>query len=1050
MAHKGAIDLFAKHHVAANILMLLMIIAGVWGLSKLNTQFLPNFALDVITVNVVWPGATAEDVERSITIPLEQELKTIYNINEITSVSFEGRASVSIEFQENSDMGLALDDVKERVSLVRNLPLNAQEPEISRVVRFENIAQIILTGSESLEALRPVAYDIKRKLLRQGVAKIDIKGLPEQELAIQIPSETLFEIRKTLPEIAQEIDALSLNIPAGTAGKDELGHSIRSPEQLREIRDFESLPLSLTNEDEPVLLKELATLTQRPQKDEVIIRYKGKPAIQLNLLRTEDADSLKSAKILNNWVIQDRPTYGQNIDIHVYNESYKPIQERIDLLLKNGVGGLILILIILFILLDKRIAFWVAAGIPVSIFAALGLLYLFGGTINMVSLFALIMTLGIIVDDTIVVGENAFTRMQQGEHPLSAAINAAHSMFVPVMASSLTTIAAFLPLMLIGGVIGNILFDIPFVVICVISASIIECFFVLPGHLYHSFNRLSGKQISAEIHKESHTVFAERFVKWRETTYRHFITRCIEFRWVTLSIAVAIGIVILSLAISGRVGFTFFPTPDGQIVRTHIQFIAGTPEDKVNRFVDEVLAKLDETRNHFKALEGQDIVQHAVVFLKQGAEQQSASRGSYVASIIVELSSPDQRNVLNTDFVNQWRESVQLPAGIEKFTIFAQRGGPPGKDIDINIIAEDTSSLKAASLTLQEALNEYSGVFNVQDDLPYGKPQLVYRLTTQGESLGLTLESLGQQLRAAFDGNLFQIFNLVEEEVEVRVILPDDERDNLATLHYFPIKTPGGKMAPLNTVAYFSFQQGLESIRHTDGLLTTNISAEIDVAQTNANTIISDLEQTTLPDLMRTFGIEYQLKGRSEDQAETFADMGKGVVIALVLIYLILAWVFSSYLWPLAVMAILPFGIIGAIFGHWVMGLNLTLLSFFGFFGLSGIVVNDSIILVTAYRRLRQDNMKMQQAIVEASVTRLRAVLLTSLTTIAGLTPLVFETSLQAQFLIPMAVSISFGLMFATFLVLIIVPILLYSIEHAKVSAKWTFRSYKRNRLSPA
>ncbi len=1038
-SHKGWIGAFAHHKVAANILMLLMILSGVFGLSKLNTQFLPNFELDIITVSVIWPGATAEDVERSITIPLEQELKTLYNIDEMTSASYEGRASIIINFEEGSDVGLALDDVKERVSLVRNLPEESEEPEVTRVVRFENIAQLIIASEQGLEVLSPIAYEIKRDLLALGVAKVDINGLPEQEIAIQIPAEKLFDIQKSLPELANEIDVQSISLPAGTAGRNEQGYSIRSPEQIRSIEEFGQIALDLSESDEPVLLKEIATITQRSQKDEVVLFYDKKPALELTLLRTEEADSLKSAELLETWVRDIRPQYGDNLDVHIVNESWRPIEERINLLIKNGIGGLALILIILFLLLERRIAFWVAAGIPVSLFAAIGILSLVGGSINMISLFAMIMTLGIIVDDTIVVGENAFTRIQRQVPPLKAAVDAGRAMFTPVMAASLTTVAAFIPLMLISGIIGNVLFDIPLVAICVIIASVIECFLVLPGHIVHAFSKKEKNKQGALRLKPPSRV-SERFVAWRETTYRRWITKSIQHRVLFLSVSVAIALVIFSLPMSGRIGFNFFPSPDGRILKANIQFIDGTPPSTVETFVEQVRSALWQTQEHFQTLNDEKVVKHALIFANIGAGEQNPSRGAHTSSMTIELVSPDQRETTNQAFVDHWRSLVILPPGIESFTVFAQRGGPPGNDIEINLIGDDTTNLKAASLELQAALRQFNGVFNIQDDLPYGKPQLVYRLSTEGAASDLTLASLGAQLRSAIDGQIVEIFNLIEEEVEVRVVLPDAQRDSLATLHYFPIKLPSGRMVPLSAVADFSIQQGLEVINHTDGQLTAKVSAEVDAQTTNANQVLFDLEQGLLQALNQSYGVDYELKGRLEDQAETFADMGKGVILALTLIYLILTWVFGSYSWPLTVMAILPFGIVGAIFGHWVMGIELTILSFFGIFGLSGIIVNDSIILVTFYRRLIQQGMRMQQAVVEASVARLRAVLLTSLTTIAGLLPLLFETSLQAQFLIPMAVSISFGLLFATVLVLFIVPILLYSLEHAKTSVRWIRR----------
>lgn len=1052
IANNSIIAAFCKHKVAANIVMILMLMSGVWAILQLNTQFLPNFKLEVVTISVVWPGASAEDVEQAVTIPIEQELKGLNHVKEISSVSRESIASIRIEFQEGSDISQALDEVKQQVALVKNLPNDSEPPEVLKVVRFENIARVILSGPDNLEQLRPIAYEFKRQLLDYGIAKINIAGLPEKEIAIQIPSENIFAMQQSLPQIADQILQASQTLPVGTAGEDALGHAIRSPGKLKSPYEFGKITLD-TKQQQRIQVNQIADIIERPQKNEVLLEYEGKPAVELTLLRTETADSLASAKILDDWLEQVKPIVGDSLNIIVFDESWRPIDERITLLVKNGVGGLALILIILFLFLEKRIAFWIAFGIPASFAASLFILYLLGGSINMVSLFALIMTLGIIVDDTIVVGENAFARMEKGEHPTNAAIKGAQNMLAPIIASSLTTIAAFVPLMLIGGIIGNILFDIPLVVICVISMSLIECFFVLPGHISHSYSKSAKKikQKEAKFFKRpgdllnrARNFVDEKFNQFKDNQFRCALKWSIKHKWSSISIAISFFLVVISLLTTNRIGYQFFPTPDSNIVKAHIQFIAGTPQKTVYDFLNQVNTALNQVQQDILQETEQDIIRSAVTYQNQGsASRDDPNRASHVGSIVIELTSPDSREVSNQQFIEKWRAKITTPPGLEKFLIFSQRGGPPGKDIDIDLIGTDTKQLKEAAIDLQNKISVYPGVFNLQDNLPYGKPELIYELLPQAETLGVTVQSLGRQLRAAFDGSIVQIINIAEDDIEVRVILPDAEKDNLATLRFFPILTPQGNMVPLSTIAKFKEHKGLASIRHIDGLLTVRISAEVNPNIGNAQEIINELLETAIPEVVEKHGIRYKLKGKSEDQKDTFEDMGRGVILAVGLIYLILAFVFASYTWPLTVMAIIPFGVAGGILGHYIMNVDLTLLSFFGFFGLSGIVVNDSIILVTLYRKLRESKMRMKDAIIEASSQRLRAVLLTSLTTIAGLTPLLFETSVQAQFLIPMAVSISFGLAFATVLVLFLVPILLYMEEQLLIRWRWVKRRAK-------
>jgi multidrug efflux pump subunit AcrB len=1012
------IGIFAQHKVAANLLMLILVLAGLASLTRLNTQFFPNFVLDTITVRVEWRGASAEDVEDAISSRLEQELRTIDFVEKMTSTSSYGSAVVALEFEEDTEMGAALDQVKEEVAQLRNLPSDAEIPKISLVTRYEPIARLLITTEGELDELRHFVHDAEHELLDRGISRVTITGLPEEEMAIQLSTQKLASLGLDLNDVADRISELSRDLPAGEVGNADTARLLRSLDQRRDADAFAQLPLKTDYSGRLVLLDDVAKIERRSMRNQVSLFYEDRPAVEIRLQRTESADSLKSAEILQEWVAETRPNLPRGVNLKVYDASWELIAERMNLLLTNGLGGLVLVIGVLFLFLHGRVAIWVAVGIPVSFMATLFVMYLFGGTINMISLFGLIMALGIIVDDAIVVGEDGLAHYQMGEGSLMAAEGGARRMLAPVIASSLTTISSFLPLMLIGGTIGNILFDIPFVVVCVIIASLFESFLILPGHLRHAFHKIHHQKPQPR-----RQWLDTKFNTLRDDYFRPLVTKAIEYRSVTIVTTVALLIVMIGLLAGGRILFTFFPSPEGVKIFANARFTAGTPSHVVAEFLDELNQSLDET----EAALGGDLIVLDVTRLGSAstAGRASSQTAERFGSIQVEMTSPDARDVRNKTFMQAWRQRITLPAGIETFTLSESRAGPPGNDIDIRLTGASAETLKQAGQDVAQALKQLPGVNAVEDDMPYGQEQLIYKIKGQGEVLGLTVNNVGRQLRAAFDGRLVQIFQDGDDEVEVRVMLPDSERNTLATLENFMLQLPQGGSVPLSSVVEFKARRGFDVLRHTDSQLAIHITANVDTKLNNANNIIADLKKDFLPDITQRYGVKAGFEGRAEDQAETISEMKQGLMLALILIYLILAWVFSSYGWPLVVMTAIPFGLIGALFGHAVMGIDLTILSLFGIFGLSGIVVNDSIILVTFYKQLREKGMATTEAIIDAACHRLRAVLLTSLTTIGGLTPLLFETSRQAQFLIPMAVSISFGLMFATVLVLLVIPALL-------------------------
>lgn len=1022
----GFISTFVRHRVAANILMAVLIIAGVFALGKLNVQFFPTFNLDQVSVRVEWRGAAAEDVEDGVTAPLEQRLKSVANLDRMTSTASQGIASITLEFKEGTDPVVALDEVKQQVAEFRNLPADAETPQVSRVTRYDSIARLLITGG-SLDELRRLARGYETELLAQGIDKVDLVGIPNDEVAIDIPARELERMNLTLDQAAVRIAAVSRDAPAGMVGTGEVQREVRAIEQRRDPRDFRNLPL-VAEAGSRVELAEVADIRRQARDGSLYLFVDGKPAVEMLLKRAEDGHSLKAAKIFQDWLDAARPKLPKGIEIQVYDEQWSLIKDRIYLLVKNGLGGLLIVVAILYLFLNGRVAFWVAMGIPTAFMATLAVLWLMGGSINMISLFALIMALGVIVDDAIVVGEDAYAHHRMGEKPLLASEGGARRMFWPVMASSLTTVAAFIPLMLVGGPIGNIMFDIPFVMICVLVASIIECFLILPAHLRNAFVH-DPTSVAHGLRQRLETGF-DRF---RDHGFRPVLTRAIEYRGATVLAGVALMILAVGLLAGGRVKFTFFPTPEGQVVYANATFVAGTPKADVAQFVRHLEHTLAETE---QALEqqnaGRKVVQQAIS--RQGGlagEGGPAQQGEQFGAMVIELTPSDQRDVRTEQFVHAWRERIQLPPGMESFVLTERRGGPPGSDIMVRFTGSDEHQLKQASLELQTALRQVRGVYGIEDDMPFGREQMVFSLTPQGEALGLTVDDLSRQLRAAFDGRLVQIFQDGPDEVEVRVRLPESERAGLAALGRMNIRTPSGDWAPLASVASWRNRQGFEALRHADAQLAVEVKAAVDSTQNNSNEILAELAKSTLPPLLEKYGVRYSFEGRAKDQRETMSDMKTGLQLGLVLIFLILSWVFAHYGWPLIIMLAIPFGLAGAIAGHWLMGIDLTVLSMFGLFGLSGIVVNDSIVLVEFYKHQREKGLPVQDALVEAASQRLRAIMLTSLTTIGGLAPLMLETSLQAQFLIPMATSITFGLAVTTFVALFWLPAMLSFYESA-------------------
>lgn len=1040
---RGILALFTRHPTAANLLMLIMLLAGFAGLSKLNTQFFPTFAIEYVTISVAWPGATAKDVDESIVSAIEPEVRFLDAVKKVQSTAFEGRASIAIEYNQGSDMQQALSDVEQAMAQITTLPEDSEEPVIRRILIYETIARIVLSGDISELALKNWAKYLRDGLLENGIERVETFGVRDEELVVEITPERLRQLDLTLSDIGDRIAAQSMDLPSGQLAGGT--RQIRAEGLAKDPISLGDIELIAREDGARVTLNQVAQVERRFDEDQPTGLRHNYPAIELHVQRPATADSLETQETLQAWLDKVRPTLPPSLTVEIHDIQADLIQQRIDLLIENGISGLILVLFVLFLFLNGPIAFWVALGIPVSLAATMAVMYLTGQSINMLSLFGIIMAIGIVVDDAIVVGEEAETRHTNGDGPLQAALGSARRMAAPVSASSLTTCASFLPLFLITGTIGDIIGGIPAVVVAVIIASLFECFFVLPAHLRHALPGVARNKANPNRIVRLQQRFDAAFKRLQNGPFRRAIQQAISWRYLTVSLALFSLIWAVGIMAGGRVGFVFFPTPESDKIFAQVELVAGATREDTAGVVRELASALELTITQLSAelpegtpatLDGQPLA-HMVfgrlgTTVQQGIGSQDSAQDVF-GGLVIELTPSDNRNIRTNTLIERFRENAPQSPGLLNITIEEQRGGPPGADVDIRISGDTLDQLKASSVAIQQLLRRYTGIRNVTDNLPYGTPELVLEVSDRGRALGFSTAELGRQLRDALEGDIAYRFADGDEEVLVRVQLPESATD-VGILERLWLRSPFSNLeVPLSSVVTVSEESGFTRIPREDGARQVAITADIlGGTGINTDTVIENLDRDGIFDIADKHNVSISYKGKAEEQAETFAGMALGGVLGLALIYLVLAWVFGSYTRPIVVMLIIPFGFVGAVAGHYALGYDVTILTMTALLGLSGIVVNDSIVLVTQVQKL-MPKMSVTQAIIQGSVDRSRAVLLTSMTTIGGLLPLMFETSLQAQFLIPMALTFVSGLAFATVLVLVVIPAFLAIQEDTRI-----------------
>jgi len=1047
----GLIGIFVRHPTAPNLLMAVLILLGAFSLLRLNRQFFPTFDLPAITVSVPWPGASAEDVETNIIEVIEPELRFLDDVHEVTSVAREGSGVISIEFNSGADLQKAQSDVEQAVNRITTLPEDSDRPVISRSVMFDGVADIAISGPFSEEVLKTYAKQFRDELLAAGIDRVTLNGAREEEIWIKIREADLWRLGLTLQEISERVRQNTQDLPAGKLEGD-VEIQLRARAERKTPETIGEIEIKSGAGGEKVFLKDIAEIDTRFEREGKIGLVRGKPAIEIAVQRAQRADTLKTMDILNRYLEKKRPTLPPSLEVSVYDVRGKFVVQRLGILIENGLQGLAIVLLLLFLFLNARIAFWVAAGIPVALLAALGAMYVSGQSINMVSMFALIMMTGIIVDDAIVVGEQTATLEEQGYSSLEAAQKGAVGMLAPVSAAMITTLCSFFPIVVISGRMGDILVAIPLVVVAVLIASLIECFLILPGHLRHSGPKKKPGLIRRNLDRG--------FIWLRDGPVLQIVKTAYAWRYTTVAVLVASLFIAIGLITGGRVGFQFFPSPESENLTAAVEFAPGVPRPQQITALEQFEQSLYRTEQ--KLLQAQQAEIKSTETGPAGAFQFKESINSAlkliglsedapaspetddklvdalftlvgkagrtqndnVAQLSVQLTPSERRLIRTKDIITAWRQELPDISGVERVAISGRRAGPPGRDVDVRLQSAPVEVLKAAAEELKQTLTGFPGVDAISDDLPYGKQELVFEVNARGNALGFSGQSIGTQVRSAFEGAISTRFARGDDEITVRVMRQQTTAGR-QDLENFYVASPSGERVPLKEVVDITERRSFSIVQRRDGIRTVGVTGDIDPDVTSTEEVVERLEAEVMPALASKYALGYTYKGRDEERRESFSDLQQGALLAFCLIYITLAWVFASYWKPLTVMMIIPFGLVGAIVGHYVMGYALTIISVIGLLGLSGILVNDSIVLVSRINERLAEGETLEEAAIGGARDRFRAVLLTSLTTVGGLTPLLFETSRQAQFLIPMAITLVFGLAAATILVLLLVPSLI-------------------------
>ncbi len=1012
------IRFFASHPTAANLIMIGLVAIGLVAAPTLQRETFPRVAPSRVQVMAVYPGARPEEVEEALCQRIEDAIDRISDVDEIICEANEGLAKAIIEMREGSDLDQFTSDVKTEIEAITDFPDKVEKPVISQLGRTDFVASVVVSGPSDRTQLKALAENVKDKMLRYGgIPKVDVTGFSDRQIRIEISDLALRQYGLSVSDIANTIRRQNIDLPSGTILTPERDLLVRFADERKRVDDIRDLVVVSASGGGQIRLGDVARVTDRFELDETKVIFNGKPAAILNITKTPKDDTLNVIDRVNEFLKAERLIAAPGVSMVVSNDVSSIVRDRLRLVLSNGAMGLALVFFVLWLFFGFRYSFWVAAGLPVSFLGALAIMSGLGLTINMLSMVGLLIVVGLLMDDAIVIAENVAAQREKGKSALQAAIDGTMQVSPSVFASFATTTCIFGSLAFIKGDIGQILKVVPIVMLLVLVVSLIEAFYILPKHLSHSMKH-GGDKVGVVQH------YVNWIIGWvRDHVIGPAARFAVRWRYFTAGLAIMSLIITFSTIAGGILKFSPFPELEGDVMEARILLPQGTPLKRTEEVVARVNAALKKIDDELSARQPGKARLVEKVTVKFNQNTDSHETGPHVATITADLLSSDKRNIRMNDVLAAWRKQTGSISDVIAIKFTETVIGPGGLDIDLRLSGNDLAELKSASVELQNWLKRYDGVMNIMDDLRPGKPEIKIHLKDGASTLGVDASMIADQLRTALFGTTVSEIQRGGESYEIDVRLDLGDRNSLADLDYFTITTGKGTKVPLSVVANIENDRGYSRINRVNGLRTVSVQGDVDSRFGNAGAILKDTEKKLFADLKKRHpGIFLSLQGANNDAKKTQKSMISGFILGLIGVYLLLSFQFRSYVEPVIVMIIIPFAFIGAAWGHILMGLEFTMPSMLGFVALAGVVVNDSILLVNFIKHHHGETSSVAEAAPMATKARFRAILLTSLTTIVGLMPMLFETSLQAQILIPLVASLAFGLLSATVLVLFIVP----------------------------
>ena len=1023
---KGAIAWMASNSVAANILMLLLLIGGLFAATRLRQEFLPEAELDSVFVTVVYPGASPKEVEQGIVLSIEESLRGIKGVKKIHSSSFEGSGTVIADIRDGVDANRVADDVRNAINRIPTFPRDAEKPFIEIINLKNPVLDLILSADLSRETLRELAEETRDKLLTHpGISQVELSNVRGYEIHVEITQQKLRELGLSLQEVARIITASSVELPGGSIRTDSGEILVRVMDRRDLGSEFARIPIITSEAGATLYLQDIATIRDGFDESDKFTTFNGKPSVSLTLFRVGDQSPVSVEKATEEVITSWQSQLPEGVEFHIWNSVADMYRGRMNLLLRNGLLGLVLVFILLSLFLEMRLAFWVMLGIPISFIGTF--IFMSGAdvSVNMISMFAFLISLGIVVDDAIVVGENIYYHHQDGLPFHQAAIRGAQQIAMPVCFSILTNIVAFMPLYFVPGIMGKFFQVIPLVVCSTFFISLIESLFILPAHLAHQKNQTRQTRLH-----QLQLRFGKAFRSFATHRYGPFLDRVLKARYLTVTIALMILIVTLGYLRSGRLGFEMFPYVESDTAACAFELPYGSPVTSTQETEAALISSGQRAAAQIEADTGRAVVR-GIKSTIGGDVWGGGTGGAHAGRVEFELLPPGERPVSTEEFSNLWREESGIIKGLKGIRFRTDSGGPGGEEdaFKIDLSHRDMNLLEQASEELCELLADFPMVRDINNAFSNGKEQIDYSILPAGRSLGFTSESIAREVRSAYYGAEAIRQQRNRHEVRVKVRLPVEERQNEFSLEELILRTPTGGEVPLREIATAQRGRSPTAIYRNRGKRIISVSGDVEPRDQTPQ-ILDTLYQELLPELEKKYpGLSYTFEGSEADRRESIRGLINGLLVALLLIYILLAIPFNSYTQPLIIMIVIPFGIVGAVIGHILLGYSLSLISLFGVVALSGVVVNDSLVFIDFANRRRRAGATIKEAIHQAGLQRFRPIILTTLTTFFGLMPMIVETSRQARFLIPMAISLGFGILFATGITLLLIPVLLLILD---------------------